>query len=101
MSDHSPSRKINVALVQMSCTDDKQENVAKALDRIADAADRGANIICLQELFHGLYPCQTEDHARFAEAEPIPGPTSQALSDAAARNRVVVVGSLFEGRASG
>jgi N-carbamoylputrescine amidase len=52
-------------------------------------------------LFAGQYPCQSEDHARFDEAEPIPGPTSQALQQAAAKHGVVIVGSLFERRAAG
>ena len=77
--------RVNVALVQMNCAAAKQKNVDKALARIAEAAAAGANVICLQELFHGLYPCQSEDHARFEEAEPIPGPTSEALA-AAAKN---------------
>ncbi|HVK79174.1 MAG TPA: carbon-nitrogen hydrolase [Verrucomicrobiae bacterium] len=92
---------VRVALVQMSCAVEKQPNVDKALARIAEAAGRGANIVCLQELFHNQYPCQSEDHARFAEAEPIPGPTSQALAEAAKRHGVVIVGSLFEKRAAG
>jgi N-carbamoylputrescine amidase len=95
------TRLVNVAVVQMNCTDQKQKNVDKALDRISDAADRGANIICLQELFHGLYPCQTEDHSKFAEAEPIPGPITEKLSNAASKHGVVIVGSLFEKRAAG
>ena len=94
-------RRMKIALVQMRCTGSKQANVEKALARIAEAAARGAELVCLQELFHGLYPCQSEDHARFAEAEPIPGPTSDALAQAAARHGVVVVGSLFERRAAG
>ena len=73
----------------------------KALDRIAEAAAAGANIVCLQELFHGLYPCQSEDHARFDEAEPIPGPTTEALSAAAKKHGVAIVSSLFERRAAG
>jgi N-carbamoylputrescine amidase len=85
----------------MTCTADKQTNVHKALAGIADAAARGAEIVCLQELFHGLYPCQREDHDRFVEAEPIPGPTSRALAAAAAEHGVVVVGSIFERRAAG
>lgn len=92
---------VTIALVQMSCTPSKEANVAKALSRIADAAEQGANIVCLQELFHGQYPCQTEDHARFAEAEAIPGPTSEALAAAAKQHEVVVVGSVFERRAAG
>jgi N-carbamoylputrescine amidase len=90
-----------VGLVQMSCTEEKAPNVEKALARIGEAAGRGAQIICLQELFHNHYPCQTEDHARFAEAEPIPGPTSEALAAAARSHGVAVIGSLFERRAAG
>jgi N-carbamoylputrescine amidase len=93
--------KITVALVQMACGESKAANVQKALARIAEAAAAGANLVCLQELFAGRYPCQSEDHARFAEAEPIPGPTSDALAAAAAEHGVVVVGSLFERRAAG
>ncbi len=93
--------KTNVALVQMSCTENPQRNVAKAISRIADAAEQGAGIICLQELFAGLYPCQSEEHARFALAEPIPGPTTEALSQAAREHHVVIVSSLFERRAPG
>jgi N-carbamoylputrescine amidase len=90
-----------VALVQMSCTSDKRKNVDKALARIGEAAAAGANIVCLQELFHGLYPCQSEDHARFDEAESIPGPTSEALAAAARKHGVAIVGSIFERRAAG
>ena len=61
----------------------------------------GANIVCLQELFAGHYPCQSEDHRRFDDAEPIPGPTSEALAAAARQYHVVIVGSLFERRAPG
>jgi N-carbamoylputrescine amidase len=95
------AQQVNVAVVQMACSDSKQANVDKTLHRLADAAARGANVVCLQELFHGLYPCQTEDHARFEEAEPIPGPTSEALAEAARQHGIVIVGSLFERRAAG
>src|SRR5690606_38978601 len=70
-------------------------------DRIRDAAQNGAQIVCLQEIFATPYPCQSEDHARFDDAEPIPGPTSEALAGAARDHGVVVVGSLFERRAAG
>ena len=99
--DHVQHRPVSVALVQMSCTEEKQPNVEKALQRIAEAAKAGANIVCLQELFTGPYFCQSEDHQWFSEAEPIPGPTSQALSAAAKKHGVVVIGSLFERRAPG
>ncbi|MGD9720630.1 MAG: carbon-nitrogen hydrolase [Pirellulales bacterium] len=90
-----------VGLVQMSCQPAKGPNVQKALARIGEAAAAGANVVCLQELFAGQYPCQSEDHSRFDEAEPIPGPTSEALAEAARQHQVVVVGSLFERRAPG
>jgi N-carbamoylputrescine amidase len=75
--------------------------VDKALHKIAEAARQGAHIVCLQELFHNQYPCQSEDHRRFDQAEPIPGPTSDLLAEAAKKHGVVVVGSLFERRAPG
>jgi len=99
--EHVHNRPVTVALVQMSCSEVKQRNVDKALSKIAEAAERGANIVCLQELFAGLYFCQTEDHRWFGEAEPIPGPTSEALAAAAKKHGVVLVGSLFERRAPG
>ena len=95
------TRTTAIALVQMPCTSSKEENVAAAVHKIGEAAERGAQIVCLQELFATPYPCQREDHDRFADAEPIPGPTSQRLSEAARRHEVVVVGSLFERRAAG
>ena len=97
----SEPESVRIALVQMTCTPEKEPNVAKAIDRIEHAATAGAQVVCLQELFAGQYPCQSEDHARFGEAEPIPGPTSERLADVARRCRVAVVGSLFERRAPG
>jgi N-carbamoylputrescine amidase len=97
----SKTASVNVALVQMSCVAQKAKNVDKALARIAEAAAAGANIVCLQELFYGLYPCQSEDHSRFDEAEPIPSPTSEALGAAAKKHSVAVIGSVFERRAAG
>ena len=96
-----PPRLVTIALVQMSCVESKEANLRKALARIAEAAAAGANIVCLQELFAGPYPCQSEDHRRFDDAEPIPGPTSEALSAAAREHGVAIVGSLFERRAAG
>lgn len=93
--------KVNVAVVQMTCSGSKQENVDKAVAKIAEAAQQGANIVCLQELFPGLYFCQTEDHIQFQQAEPIPGPTSERIQAAAKEHGVVVVASLFEKRAEG
>jgi len=93
--------KTTLGLIQMSCVEDKQTNIAKALRRIGEAAAAGAQVICLQELFAGLYFCQSEDHRKFDLAEPIPGPTSEALAVAAKQHGVVIVSSLFERRAAG
>jgi N-carbamoylputrescine amidase len=97
----APPSRVTVGLVQMRCVEAKQPNVRKAVERIAEAAAAGAQVVCLQELFAGWYPCQSEDHRKFAEAEPIPGPTSDALAESARKNQVAVVGSLFERRAPG
>lgn len=94
-------RQVRIAVIQMTCVREKGPNVEKALARVAEAAKNGANVICLQELFAGHYFCQTEDHARFAEAEPIPGPTSEAFAAAAKQHGVVIIASLFEKRAAG
>ncbi len=98
--DNNP-RQMTIALVQPKCSTSKEENVGMALARIAEAAAAGAKVVCLPELFGGHYPCQSEDHRKFAEAEPIPGPTSQALAEAARRHGVVLIGSLFERRGPG
>jgi N-carbamoylputrescine amidase len=90
-----------LALVQMSCAADKSANVAKALTRVGEAAAAGANVVCLQELFASQYFCQSEDHRQFELAEPIPGPTTEALAAAAKQHCVVIVASLFERRAPG
>src|SRR5579871_3791873 len=96
-----PGDRATIALVQMTSEASKEANVAKALQRIAEAAGAGANLICLQELFAGPYFCQTEDFRWFDDAEPIPGPTSERLAAAAHEHRVVILGSLFERRAPG
>jgi N-carbamoylputrescine amidase len=90
-----------LGLVQMRCSSDPAQNVEKAVARIREAAARGAQVVCLPELFTTQYFCQSEDHSNFDLAEPIPGPTSTALAKVAAEQRVVVVGSLFERRAAG
>jgi N-carbamoylputrescine amidase len=94
-------RSVKVALVQMRCADDVADNLARALARIDEAAVAGAQIVCLPELFRSRYFCQSEDHAKFDLAEPIPGPSTEALAAAARRHGVVIVGSLFERRAAG
>ena len=95
------SSSVRLALVQQTCTPNKEKNLSTALSRIAEAADLGAQIVCLQEVFNTLYPCQAEDHRNFDLAEEIPGPTSTALSEAAKEREVVVTCSLFEKRTAG
>ncbi|MGH9394679.1 MAG: nitrilase-related carbon-nitrogen hydrolase, partial [Terriglobales bacterium] len=94
-------RPIQVALLQMRATMDPAENLARTLVQIARAAARGAQLVVTQELFGSRYFCQREDHARFALAEPIPGPSSQALAEAARKHQMVIVASLFERRGPG
>jgi N-carbamoylputrescine amidase len=93
--------KFRVGLIQMACSLDPAENLAKAEWRIREAAGRGAQIICLQELFRSQYFCREEDTRLFDLAESIPGPSSDALSQLARELNVVIVGSLFERRAAG
>lgn len=93
--------KVKVGLVQMSCTADKQANLEKAIDKVKEAAAKGAQIVCLQELFTSLYFCDVEDYDNFKLAEPIPGPSTEALGKAAAEAGVVIIASLFEKRAQG
>src|SRR5438309_5285908 len=90
-----------VGLVQMRCEPDPDANLDKAVGRIREAADRGAQIVCLQELFRGPYFCQREDPRLFDLAEPIPGPSTDVLSRVARETGTVVVASLFERRAAG
>jgi N-carbamoylputrescine amidase len=95
------SEPLRIALVQMSCEAEPRRNLDKALTRIEEAAARGAKVICLQELFRSRYFCQSEEVGNFDLAEPIPGPSTEALSAVAAARKVVVVGSLFERRTEG
>ena len=98
MSDGSKTR---IALVQMQCGIDPAANFEKAVARIRDAAKQGAKIVCLPELFRSQYFCQAQDHANFALAEEIPGPTTAALEKVAREAGVVIVASLFEKRTAG
>jgi N-carbamoylputrescine amidase len=90
-----------LGLVQMRCGTDPAANMAKAVDRIREAGQAGANIVCLPELFLSPYFCNTHDLKLFDLAEPIPGPRTEELSKAARDAGVVVVASLFEERMVG
>lgn len=90
-----------VALIQMSCEASTDANLAKAVVRVREAAENGAKLICLPELFRAQYFCQREDHALFDIAESIPGPSTAALSEVVREHKIVLVASLFERRAAG
>jgi N-carbamoylputrescine amidase len=93
--------QFTVGLIQMSCSPDPDENLRRACDKVREAAKRGAQLVCLPELFRAQYFCQREDTALFDLAEPIPGPSSEALSAIARELKIVIVVSIFEKRARG
>jgi N-carbamoylputrescine amidase len=85
----------------MACSADLAENLAKAEWRIREAAGRGAQIVCVPELFRSQYFCREEDAACFDLAEPVPGPTTESFSALARELEIAIVGSVFERRAAG
>jgi len=101
MAKQAKSNVVKVGLVQMSCDQKPEANLKKAIARIGEAAKKGAQIICLQELFRSQYFCQTEDIELFKLAEPIPGATTEVLGKLAKQKNVVIMASLFEKRAAG
>jgi len=90
-----------IGLVQMSCSPDADANFHKAIAGIREAAAKGAEIVCLQELFRSQYFCREENADLFDLAETIPGPSTEALGSVAKELQVSVVASLFEKRAPG
>ena len=96
---HDP--QVILGLVQMACSDRPRANLDKAVAAIQGAARQGAQIICLQELFGSRYFCQREDVLQFALSEPVPGPTTERLSQLAAAHQVVLIVPVFEKRAEG
>ncbi|MCC5795509.1 MAG: carbon-nitrogen hydrolase [Chromatiales bacterium] len=92
---------MQVALVQMRCGTDVQDNLGRALAATREAAAGGAELVCLPELFRSRYFCQSEDAAHFVLAEPVPGPSTEAFAALAAELGITVVISLFERRAPG
>src|ERR1700722_13738647 len=94
-------QKFNIGLVQMSCALDPNEKLAKAEWKIREAASRGAQIVCLQELFRSQYFCREENPDLFALAESIPGPSTDTLGKLSRELKIVVIASLFEKRAQG
>jgi N-carbamoylputrescine amidase len=93
--------KFTVGLIQVRCGKDAEKNLSRVIERIGEAASRGAQIICTHELFRSEYFCRTEDADLFNLAEPVPGPATDALTKVAREKQVVIVASLFERRAAG
>jgi N-carbamoylputrescine amidase len=102
MSSRRTRSPFTVALVQMRCSADADDNLRRAIEHLRGAARSGAQVACLPELFRTPYFCQTEDAAIFDLAEPVPdGPTTQALAEVARSTGMAIVSSVFERRAAG
>lgn len=95
------SSTVSLGLLQMKVGPEPDENLKRTVKAAEDAAKKGAQIICTQELFRSYYFCQNEDHENFKLAESIPGPSTDALSKVAKKHNVVIIASLFEKRAAG
>jgi len=100
-ADIMSSKPFTIGLLQMRMTADPAANVAHACSMLETAAKQGVQVACLPELFRSFYFCQSEDHTVFDTAEPIPGPTTEALAKVARRQGIAIVGSVFERRAAG
>jgi N-carbamoylputrescine amidase len=90
-----PSDKFTVGLIQMHCSPDPDENLQRACARVREAAGKGAQMVCLPELFRTQYFCQREDAALFELAEPGPGPPTYALASIAHEASILIVASVF------
>ena len=97
----SAAGTVSIGLIQTACSPEPAANLQKTLAAAERAAKDGAQIICTQELFRSQYFCQAEDHQYFQLAEPIPGPSLEALQKLAKARQVVIIASLFEKRAAG
>src|SRR5881397_4211858 len=90
-----------IALIQMRCGSEPEKNFARAIEFIRAAAKKGAQIVCLPELFRSQYFCQTEDHKNFDLAEEVPGNSTAALGEVARETGTLIIASLFERRSAG
>src|SRR5438094_2669571 len=93
--------KTKIALIQMRCVPEPEKNFSRAIEFIREAMGKGAQIVCLPELFRSQYFCQTEDHKNFDLAEEIPGKSTSALGEVARETGAVIIASLFEERSAG
>lgn len=101
MKKNTKKDDVTIALIQMSVSEDTDANLEKAVKRIGEAAKKGANIICLPELFRSQYFCKEENEENFRLAETIPGQTTEAISKVAKKNGVAVIAPIFEKRTRG
>jgi len=101
MDNIKDAQIVRIGLIQSISSNDSDRNLVLAEEQIRQAAQQGAQIICLQELFRTLYFCDTEDHCNFRLAEPVPGPTTARMQELATELNVVIIASLFEERALG
>ncbi len=99
----SMNRSIRIGLIQMHCSSSREENLKRALEKISEAAAKGAHVVSLPELFQSLYFCQKkDDRDAFTHTEAIPGETTKALSEAARKLKITLVGgSIFEKSSNG
>jgi N-carbamoylputrescine amidase len=95
------TRKITAGLVQQANTSDQADNIQRLKEKISLCAEKGAELVVLQELHNNLYFCQTEDTGNFDLAEPVPGAATAFYADLAMEKGIVLVTSLFEKRAYG
>ena len=101
MKNIEEHKLVRIGLVQSTAVFDIDQNLAAAEKQIRQAAQHGAHIVCLQELFCTRYFCDTEDHSNFRMAEPVPGTVTVFMQNLAAELKVVIIASLFEERAPG
>src|SRR5206468_10837717 len=94
-------RKSTIALIQMRCGPEPEKNFTRATEFIREAAAKGAEVVCLPELFRSQYFCQTEDHKNFDLAEEVPGKSTAVLGEVARETGTVIIASLFERRSAG
>jgi N-carbamoylputrescine amidase len=90
-----------LGLIQMRMAAEPDVNLAHVCELLETAAHQGVQVACLPELFRSFYFCQSEDTAAFDLAEPIPGPTTEALAKVAQETGMIIIGSMFERRAAG
>lgn len=95
------SKEIKIGIIQTSCFADKQTNIDKSIELIRKAASKGAQVVCLQELFASLYFCDVEEYKNFNLAETIPGPSTELFQKISSELGIVIVASLFEKRTEG